>query len=267
MAEVSATQLGFSWGSKPLLEGVNLRALSGSISAVIGPNGSGKSTLLGLLAGLLRPQTGSVSIGGKDPALLAARERARLLAFLPQRDGLESALTVLQVLLLSRYAQQGWWPFADTADFAAAESALLRVDLADFANRQVHQLSGGERQRLAIARALVRDPAVLLLDEPASALDLCHQLSTFRLLRSLAAEGRTLLLVSHDLNLPGDFADQVFVLAGGRIAAAGTPAEILRASVLEPLYGVALHEARSSARALPVLMPAASLVRGQSEQP
>ncbi len=264
MAELLAEGLAFGWGQQSLFQGVALRAQRGTITAVIGPNGAGKSTLLHLLAGVQRPRAGTVRIDGRDPAVLQPRERSRLLALLPQRDGLDGPLTVLQLLLLARYSRQGWWPFASKEDFAAAASAMERVGIAAFAHRTVQQLSGGERQRLAIARALVRDPTVMLLDEPASALDLSHQLATFRLLRSLADDGHTLVVVSHDLNLPGDFADQVVVLAQGGVGASGTPSEVLCARVLSPLYGVALHEARTSARTLPVLMPAAGATRAPS---
>lgn len=256
--EVTGLRAGYGGGA-PALDGVAFTVRDAGLAAVIGPNGSGKSTLLKVLAGLLRPEAGRVSVRGADPARERPKLRARRIAYLPQGEPEDAPFAALDLVLMGRFPYQGLLPFDRAEDLEVARRCLGAVDALPLAGRLLSEMSGGERQRVHLARALAQEPEVLLLDEPAAALDLRHQVSAWSLLRRLQAQDRrTVVAVSHDLNLPADFADQVLVLKGGRIVASGPPAEVLRASVLEPVYETRLLEARVAGRDLPVLIPSAA---------
>jgi iron complex transport system ATP-binding protein len=241
----------------PVLSGLDLELPAGSFTAVVGPNGSGKSTLLRILAGALRPTAGRVTVLGLDPHHAPARERARHLAYLPQSEPDDVPFTAEELVLMGRFPYQGWLPFDRPEDIAAAERCLALVEATELRDRLLPEMSGGERQRVHLARALAQEPRLLLLDEPASSLDLRHQVEIYRLLASLHAEQEvTIVVVSHDLNLPGACVDHVAVLAAGRIGAFGTPAEILRADVLEPIYRTRILEGTVPGRSQPILFAA-----------
>jgi iron complex transport system ATP-binding protein len=254
---IRAAGVAFSYrGGAPVLQGVDLAARAGVFAALMGPNGCGKSTLLRILAGLLAPGSGSVSVAGLDLARAAPRERARTVGYLPQAEPLDLPFFVRELVVMGLYPLQGRFPFDRADDLAAAERALEAVGAAAYADRRLAELSGGERQRAALARVLAPAPKVLLLDEPAANLDARHQIETYRLIRRVNRdEGRTVLLVSHDFNLPASFADVVFLMKEGRIVAHGPPSEVLRASALEPVYGVAFHEAWTDGLSHPLLVP------------
>jgi iron complex transport system ATP-binding protein len=254
---LSAAGVGFAYrAGAPVLRGVDLAVGRGTFAVLMGPNGCGKSTLLRILAGLLRPQSGAVSVAGLDLGRAAPRERARAVGYLPQSEPLDLPFCVRELVVMGLYPLQGRFPFDRAEDLASAEKALASVGAAEFADRRLAELSGGERQRAALARVLAPGPLALLLDEPAANLDARHQIETYRLIRRVnREEGRTVLLVSHDFNLPASFADVVFLMKEGRIATHGPAAEVLRASVLEPVYEVAFHEAWTDGLSHPLLVP------------
>ena len=248
----------FAWRKgAPVLVDLDLCLEAGSFTAIIGPNGSGKSTLMQVLAGLIRPDLGSVRAGGLDLGQTNARERARSIAYLPQSENEDVPFNALELVLMGRFPYQGLLPFDRLEDLQTARLCLDQVGAGDLAGRLMREMSGGERQRVHLARALAQDPSILLLDEPASSLDLRYQVEVYRLLKCLNRDqGRTIVVVSHDLNLPADHADRVAVLHGGRISSIGPPREILRAEILEPVYGTRILEATSPHRDLPYLHPA-----------
>lgn len=255
MTELRLAGVGFERDGRTVLAAVECVARPGSLTVIAGPNGAGKSTLLQICAGLLSPSTGEVLLGGARLSMLRPRERARRIAHLAQAGVAAGPFRVRELLLQQRYAHQGLWPFATKADEAACESMLREAELADLAERRPAELSGGERQRLALALALVRDPEVLLLDEPAAALDVAHQVTTFRRLRALADRGKTVVAVSHDLNLAAAVADVMLILVAGRVAVSGTPAEVLRRDVLERCFGVAFTEWQLPGLPFPLQLP------------
>ena len=252
---MQGVEFAYSRGT-PVLSGVDLALEAGSFTAIIGPNGSGKSTLIGILAGVLTPSAGTVHVAGLNLAVAAARERAQVVAYLPQSESEDAPFSALELVLMGRFPFQGLLPFDRAADVAAAREALDLVDGTDLAGRLLKEMSGGERQRIHLARALAQEPRVLLLDEPASSLDLHYRVEIYRLLKVLNREkGMTVVLVSHDLNLPGAYADQVAVLDRGKISAIGAPEDILRAEVLEPIYGTPILEAHAPGQPRPFLHP------------
>ncbi|MFJ8312490.1 MULTISPECIES: ABC transporter ATP-binding protein [unclassified Streptomyces] len=221
---------------RELLSGIELTARDGETVGLVGPNGSGKTTLLRCLYGTLRPTTGRVLLDGGDLHALPVKARARRIATVPQdahAGGIE--LTVREIVAMGRSPHHRFWE-ADTAtDRALVHEALARVGIADLAGRPFPSLSGGERQRALVARALVQQPDVIVLDEPTNHLDIRYQLEVLSLVREL---GTASLLALHDLNLAAHYCDRICVLAGGRIVAAGPPADVLTAGLLLAVYGV-----------------------------
>ncbi|MFB7514727.1 ABC transporter ATP-binding protein [Streptomyces sp. NPDC056144] len=219
----------------PVLDGVTLAPRPGTVTGLLGPNGSGKSTLLRLLAGVLAPDTGVVTLDGEPLDRLGRRTVARRLAAVEQQADTQVDLTVLDVVRLGRVPHRRAWTPASAADETAVRSALDRTGLADKAHRAWRTLSGGERQRAQIARALAQEPRELLLDEPTNHLDIQHQLDLLGLVSGLRL---TAVVALHDLNLAAMYCDRLVVLAEGRVVARGTPEEVLTEELVAEVYGV-----------------------------
>jgi iron complex transport system ATP-binding protein len=235
---LQARNLHFSYSDRAVLAGLDLDIPEGSLFAIVGPNGSGKTTLVRLLAGLLRPERGSVLLRGRDMHGIPPREAARHLAFVPQDLPANLPFTVRQTVLMARAPHQGLLGLESGADRTIMEQALRTTGVAGLRHRLLEQLSGGERQRVFIARALCQEAGIMLLDEPTAALDYAYQLQILELLAGLCRDSAvTVVMVSHDLNLTSQFADRVLVLNKGEAVACGSPAEVLRRDVLEPVYG------------------------------
>ncbi|GAX54954.1 ABC transporter ATP-binding protein [Streptomyces olivochromogenes] len=218
-----------------ILDGVDLTPLPGSFTGLLGPNGSGKSTLLRLLAGVLAPASGVVTLDGHPLGDLGRRAVARRVAVVEQQVDTQLDLTVLDVVRLGRIPHRRAWSPPTPADERAVRTALERTDLTDKADRSWHTLSGGERQRVQIARALAQEPRELLLDEPTNHLDIQHQLDLLALIAELRV---TSVVALHDLNLAAMYCDRIVVLGQGRVVACGTPAETLTEALIADVYGV-----------------------------
>lgn len=222
---------------RPTLDDVSFTVAPGELFGVLGPNGSGKSTLLRLLLGALGAEAGRIRILGRELGTWGRRELARRVAVVPQHEEIAFPLSVEELVAMGRYPHLGPWRAEGPGDRRAVREALERCDLAAIADRPVSTLSGGELQLGRLARALAQEPEVLVLDEPTVSLDLRHRMEIFGLLRELAGpEGTTVVLVTHDLNAASRFADRLLLLAGGRQAAVGTPAEVLERETIERVY-------------------------------
>lgn len=191
---IQAQNLSFAYASLPVLSDVSLSLPRGAIGALIGANGSGKSTLIRLLAGLLAPSSGEVFVAGVPLASIALRERAKRIAYVPQSTPTVFPFTGIEIVLTGRSPYSGRFSFESKDDEAIALAAIESLDAAHLANRPVTELSGGERQLVTVARALAQEPEVMLLDEPASALDLKHRTQLARALRRLSDERRIAVL-------------------------------------------------------------------------
>lgn len=222
----------------PVLKEVSLRFDAGRVTGLFGPNGSGKSTLLRCLNGSLHPQGGHVLIGDRAAAKLSPREIARLIAVVSQDTPVALPFTALEVVLLGRYPHGESCRKDSPEDVQLARECLTKLDVAELAERRFDQLSGGERQRVIIARALAQQAPVMLWDEPASHLDINHQLGLYRLAQGLAAEGRVVVMVCHDLLLAPLFVDQAVLLNAGSICATGSIGEVLRSANISKVFGV-----------------------------
>jgi len=236
----------------PILDGVDARVPAGAVTAVVGPNGAGKSTLLRALVGAL-PSGGTVLLGGTDLGRLAPRERARRMALVEQDSSAPVTREVLDVVLLGRTPHRPRWGADSGSDVEIAEAALARAGASGLTDRDFSTLSGGERQRVHLARALAQEPAVLLLDEPTNHLDVAAQLDVLALARELAADGVAVLAALHDLNHALRYADQVVVMAGGRVVAAGAPGDVLTGALVSSVYNVAAERVRAGGHDLLVM--------------
>ena len=234
---LSVRRLSAGYGSRLALRGIDLDLAAGEILAVIGPNGAGKSTLIKVLSGVLAPSGGDILFDETPASGLSTRERARRTAVVPQGGYLPPQFTVRQTVLLGRTPYLGWLGTPRPADQIAVRDALQWAHLTDLADRSIEALSGGEQQRVLLARALAQEAPVLLLDEPTTFLDLQHQALFLTLVRRTAREKhRAVLMVMHDLNLAGRYADRIALLVEGSLQAAGSPAQVLTAANLERAF-------------------------------
>jgi iron complex transport system ATP-binding protein len=241
-AIVSVHDVAFAYDERPVLRHITFDLEAGDFVGIVGPNGSGKSTLIDLVDGILRPDAGEVLVGGRPTGAYRRRDMAREVALVPQHFDLDFDLAVSEVVEMGAYCR------GKNAAECDATGTLGRLGVAALADRRFAELSGGEKQLVVLAQALMQQAPLLLLDEPASALDVSHQLRLFDLLRELNADGLTVLCILHDLNLALHYFDKLLVLSGGEVAAYGPPDEVLRPEILESVYGVRAYMHRHAGR-------------------
>ena len=237
--------VGMRYGERDVLRAITIRFESAQLTAIIGPNGAGKSTLMGIMAGFRPGYSGVCSYRGRDIQKWPRRGLARCVSVVPQSLHVDFPFTAEQVVMMGRSPySQGL--FEAPGDHQAVENAMRMTDTIDFRLCDFRSLSGGERQRVVLASALAQSTEFLLLDEPATYLDLKHQVSIYRLLHQMRSSGRGVVTVTHDLNTALTYADRVVLLSDGAIAADGPPAEVLTASTVEQIFGVrAIVQARA----------------------
>jgi iron complex transport system ATP-binding protein len=254
MTTLHADAVTAGYGPHVVLHECTLAIARGEVVAIVGPNGAGKSTLLRALAGLLRPNSGSVRLDGVDIGTLGRRDLARRIAVVPQLFDTLFPFTVREVVALGRTARLGTFGGGSRDDAAAVDRAIADLDLADLASRRIDRLSGGERQRAVLAMALAQETDVLLLDEPTVHLDPAHQVAMLRLVRNLAcARGFAVAAVLHDLNLAASMATRIAVLADGRVVCDATPETVISAALIRDVFGPSLAVGRHDGR--PVVLP------------
>ena len=228
--------LSAGYPGNPVLRDISLSIPEGAVTVIIGPNGSGKSTLLKALAGIL-PASGSVRLEGLELLELSGRELAKKVAFLPQNRAVPE-ITVKNLVLHGRFPYLSYPRRYRPEDHKAAEAAMTKMGISDSADRSLATLSGGQRQKVYIAMALAQDTPVVLLDEPTAFLDIAHQLQLMALAKDLAAKGKTVVLVLHDLTLALEHADRMVVMGDGAVRAAGSPEEVFQSHCLKDVFGV-----------------------------
>ncbi|HMQ37906.1 MAG TPA: metal ABC transporter ATP-binding protein [Micropruina sp.] len=233
---VEVERLAVRYGEVTALEGVDLRVEAGRVTGLIGMNGSGKSTLFKAILGMVRAERGRVRIDGADPA--AARRRG-LIGYVPQSEDVDWAfpVSVRDVVMMGRYGHQGFTRRPRAADRAAVAEALARVELTDYADRQIGQLSGGQRKRAFVARGIAQGAQLLLLDEPFAGVDKRSEATIVRLLRELAADGHTVLVSTHDLHALPQLADDAVLLLR-RVLFHGSVVDALRPENLALTFGL-----------------------------
>lgn len=245
---------------REILSAVDFDAAPGQLTLLIGPNGAGKSTLLKILAGLLRPQAGGVRLladDGRERSLTDGidRELARVLAYLPQNVQSPDGHRVEDIVALGRFPHQRWWSLPSREELPILRAALQAVDAEALWGRVFSELSGGEQQSVLLAGVLAQQAPVLLLDEPGKALDIHHQSVLFAKLRAMAADGKTVVAITHDLNIAAAFGDRLVLLHDRRIVAAGRPAAVLTEALLAGTYGRDVRVVADPQSGLPVVLP------------
>lgn len=232
-------QVRFGYDASPVVDAARAELLPGKVTALVGPNAAGKTTLMRLMLGLLQPWSGSIEMDGKSVAELCPRRRAHRLSYVPQRPGVRFAFTVRQVVAMGAHGLP-----SHKAD-PLVEDAIARAGLADLADRVLIRLSGGQQQRVLLARAEVQsatDGVAMLLDEPGSHLDLPHRHTMMQRLSQLAKSGLAVLVVLHELDLAVRYADEAWLMEGGRLVDTGPWNEVLTPEKLSPVYGLDLEQ-------------------------
>jgi iron complex transport system ATP-binding protein len=258
---LNVEQIEVGYNQKTVLRSVSLDMQPGELLAVIGPNGSGKSTLIRAVSGILPLRSGRITIDGKNLTEIHDQERARLIAVVPQARNLPSAFSAREVVSLGRTPYLSWLGQLSEADKSRIDQVMQQTDTLEFADRLVGELSGGEQQRLLLARALVQDTPILLLDEPTTHLDLQFQYGLMQRVHKLAhpaepgMQARAVLLALHDLNLAYEYADKVALLVKGRITHFGKPEEVLQPEILSEVYNVPLVKLKDPKNGKIALLP------------
>ena len=231
--------LSVSYQDKDVLFDINLTLSAGQITVIVGPNGCGKSTLLKTLCGILPVRSGDILIKGRSIRTYSAQALARQISYLPQNRQIPD-ISVERMVLHGRFPYLSYPRRYRPADLEIAHQAMERMGIADLAETSMTTLSGGTRQKVYLAMALAQDTPIILLDEPTTYLDIAHQLQTMEHARFLCREGKTVVMVLHDLPLALKLADQLVVMHQGRIAASKNPEELYASRCLDDVFGVRL---------------------------
>lgn len=237
-----------------IIDGLSVAFPQGKVTAIVGPNGCGKSTLLNGLSRVHLPAKGQIVLDSKDIHSLPSREVAKKLALLPQETSAPDGIAVRELIRFGRHPHQNFLKQWGMDDRSAIQFALEAANLEDLADRLLDTLSGGQRQRAWIAMSIAQETPVLLLDEPTSALDLGHQIEVFDLIRELAEQGKTLIMVVHDLAMAARYADHLIAMKSGEIVAQGAPKDIITPELMDDLYGVHCDLLEDPSTGAPVLV-------------
>jgi iron complex transport system ATP-binding protein len=235
--------------------GLNVALAQGEVLALLGPNGGGKTTLLKTLLGILKPRAGAVAIGGRSLAEISIRERARLIAYVPQVHTPTFAFTVESVVLMGRTAHGSLFNRPSAHDRKVVARALEQFGIAHLAPRPYTMISGGERQLVLLARALAQEPQFVVLDEPTASLDFGNQGKVLREMRALAAAGHGILFTTHDPNHALRAADRAYLLRAGERIAEGPVGAVLTRERLEELYQAPVEKLTDAATGTSAFLP------------
>jgi iron complex transport system ATP-binding protein len=251
-----AEDLALAYGERTVIEHLDLAVPAGRITAIVGANACGKSTLLRSMSRLLTPRAGTVLLDGRAVHQTPAKELARTLGLLPQSPIAPEGITVADLVGRGRHPHQGVFSRWSREDDAAVAAALEATQTTALADRAVDELSGGQRQRVWIAMALAQQTDLLLLDEPTTFLDVAHQVEVLDLLTDLnRARGTTIVMVLHDLNLAARYADHLVAIAGGRVHAAGEPADVLTEDCVRAVFGLESQVIVDPTSGRPLMLP------------
>lgn len=251
-----AEDLSAGYGDSTILTGLDLAIPPGKTTAIVGANGCGKSTLLRTMSRLLVPSKGRVLLDGKSVHRSPTRDLARKLGLLPQSPIAPEGITVSDLVSRGRHPHHGLMSRWSTRDDDAVATALEMTRTTDLSDRAVDELSGGQRQRVWIAMALAQETELLLLDEPTTFLDVCHQVEVLDLLTDLNhARGITIVMVLHDLNLAARYADCLVAMSGGRLHAHGRPEDVLTEENVHAVFGLRSQVIPDPVSGKPLVVP------------
>ncbi|MDR1916119.1 MAG: ABC transporter ATP-binding protein [Synergistaceae bacterium] len=225
---------------RTILGDITFSASAGDFICIVGRNGAGKSTLFKCIAGIYKNFSGTIDIDGRRSISISERDRARLIAYVPQSSPQNIPYTVREFMEMSRYSWRGVSSPAE--DSRAVSEAFDMTDTGSLTDRRMDSLSGGERQKVMIASAIAQETGIILMDEPTSYLDYAHQAETAEVMTRINVErGVTMLAVTHDINMAVRSSRRIVALSGGRVLWGGQPNDILDESLLQSIYGVSFE--------------------------
>lgn len=254
-ARLAGSQLRVGYADRPVIDGLDLSIPDGSFTVIVGPNACGKSTLLKTLSRLLRPTAGTATLDGRSIHTMPSKEVARIMGLLPQSPLAPDGIEVAELVARGRSPHQSLLSRWSKDDEIAVEKALHATGVDVLRHRLVDELSGGQRQRVWIAMALAQETPLLLLDEPTTFLDIAHQIELLDLVDRLRSEGRTIVAVLHELNQAARYATHLIAMRDGQIVAQGDPNEIVTASMVESVFGLACRIIRDPDTGTPIVLP------------
>jgi iron complex transport system ATP-binding protein len=256
MPSLQTESLTLAYDQAAIIKSLSLKLPDNCVTSLVGPNGCGKSTLLRGLARLLKPKGGSIYLDGRSITSLPARELARQLGILPQSPVAPEGITVRELAAQGRYPHQRWFEQWSEEDERMTHWALELTRMTSLSAHPVDALSGGQRQRAWIAMTLAQNTQVILLDEPTTFLDIAHQIEVLNLLKQLnRSEGRTIVMVLHDLNLAARYADHVIAVSAGRVVASGSPQEVITVEIVRSVFNVEADIVPDPRTGVPLCIP------------
>lgn len=238
MFAIELENIRFRYEQNDVLTNISVNINSGEILGIIGPNGAGKTTLVKLIAGLLKPNSGTIKIFGERLDALSLNKRAKLLSYVPQENFFYFNFSVLDIVLMGRHPYLKPMERPQKSDIEKAFEALKFTAAIELKDRNIMEISSGERQRVVLARALASDPKILLLDEPTSYLDITHQIDIIKILKKLNQQGLTIIFLSHDINLTNLVCNRILLLHHGKIVACDEPSKVMVSELIQKVYGI-----------------------------
>ena len=241
MLAIKVNNISFKYEKKLVLSDLSVQINEGEFFGIIGPNGAGKTTLLKLIGGFLKPVQGNIRILNNNLQQMPTNKRAKIISFVPQENYFSFDFTALEIVLMGRHPYLKPMARPKKNDIDRALDALKFTDSIELKDRNITELSSGERQRVVLARALVSEPKILLLDEPTSYLDITHQIAIIKILKKLNQEGITIVFLSHDLNLTSLVCNRLLILSEGKMIACDIPEKIINNDVIKQVYKIEPH--------------------------
>ncbi|WP_371378696.1 ABC transporter ATP-binding protein [Sporomusa aerivorans] len=238
---LSVANVGVTLSDRIILKDISFSVMPGEFVGIIGPNGAGKSTLLKGLRNMGVISDGDIRVFGQPIGNMGDKQLARMIAYMQQEVNIGFGFTALEMVLAGRYPYLKWWQNEQSEDFAIARKYMAFTGVESLAEKSVQQVSGGERQRILLAKVLAQDTPLIFLDEPTASLDLVYQEEIFRYCQVMCQQGKTVLIVVHDIKLAAKFCSRLILLANGTVVADGAPQDVITAQNLERAYG--LHSA------------------------
>ena len=241
--ELKVNDVSFSYSSVPVLHDVSFELKDNELVSILGPNGVGKSTLIHCINKILSPTSGTVMIDGRDVSEIKLKELAKEIGYVPYSANDSFPLSVIDTVMIGRHPYSRWGTLDKDLDIVY--ETLRMLGISHLAMRAFNELSAGQHQKVMLARGLVQEPKILLLDEPTSNLDVRHQLDVTKMLRRLSRErGILIVMISHDINIAAKYSDKIILMHKGSIFDIGEPSKVITAENLRIVYGVTAEIAK-----------------------